>query len=157
MGEKKRKEAAFVPANTSDYEDITPLPEKNKLKRLKEKYNKKEDSIPPLSQREKEHLTYIMVTAKFNEARNKRSSARKYGSLFIIISGILFLTLMFSLDAKIETLCLWIVTILYCVSVMLRADYNYYNYKELLGRADENDYSGMDEEPDDSPPAEQNK
>ncbi len=153
MGGKKHKEEAFVPAVRSDYEDMTPAQEKQELNDLKEKYRKKDGDIPPLSVREKEHLTYIMVTARFNEARNKRSSARKYGSLFIIISGIVFLTLIFSLDAKIETLCLWIITILFCVVYMIKADYNYYNYKEILGRADENDFYEMDDVPEESSPA----
>ena len=122
------------------------------LETLKQKYDSSKCDIPPLSEREREHLTYVMVTAKFNEARNKRSSAKKYGSLFIVISGMVFLTLMFSLEAKIQTLCLWIVTIIYCVVVMLKAEYNYQNYKEILGIADEDDYCEMDEE-EEAPPA----
>ena len=152
MGGKRKKETAYIPASSSDYEDKTPEQDKKMLETLKQKYDSSKCDIPPLSEREREHLTYLMVTAKFNEARNKRSSAKKYGSLFIVISGIVFLTLMFSLEAKIQTLCLWIVTIIYCVVVMLKAEYNYQNYKEILGIADEDDYCEMDEE-EEAPPA----
>lgn len=149
MKKKKHKEEVYLPKPPSSYEDNSTGEEKQKMQDLHKKYDNKNSEIPELSQREKEHLTYLMVMDCYNEAKIKRTNARRYGSLFIIISGSIFLTLMFSLEAKIELLCIWIATILYCVSVMLKADYRYQNFKEILGVADENDYYGMD---DDDPP-----
>lgn len=106
----------------------------------------KKFDVPPLSQREIEHLTYLKVYEKYNEFKEKRLNYRRYGSLFIILSAVVFLALMFSLESKIEFLCLWIVTILYCVAVMIRADYKYNMYKEMLGIADEFDIYEYDEE-----------
>ncbi len=94
---------------------------------------------PPLSQREQEHLTYLRVLRKYNDAKVKRIHYRRYGTLFILISAFVFLALMFSLSTKILFLCLWIVTVLYCVFLMIRADYRYHCYKEMLGIADESD------------------
>lgn len=151
MKKKHRKEEVYLPKSPSAFEDNSPGNEQKKIQSLHERFDSKNADIPPLSQSEKEHLTYLMVTEHYNEAKIKRINARRYGSLFIIISGIVFLTLMFSLEAKIEFLCLWIVTILYCVSIMLRSDYRYQDFKEILGVADENDYYGMDdEEPEES-------
>lgn len=96
-----------------------------------------------------------MVLDEYNSAKKKRTSYRKYGALFIIISGIVFLTLIFSLETKIEFLTLWVISIFYCVAVMIRAEYRYHIYKEFLGIADEFDYYGMDgeeDEPEDPPP-----
>ena len=94
---------------------------------------------PLLSQREQEHLTYLRVLRKYNDAKVKRIHYRRYGTLFILISALVFLALIFSLSTKILFLCLWIVTVLYCVFLMIRADYRYHCYKEMLGIADEND------------------
>ncbi len=149
----KKKEAIIIPSSASSFEDKTSPKELNKIRKLHKKYDADNNAIPPLSQREREHLTFLMVTQKYNELKNKRLSARRYGSLFIIISGIVFLTLMFSLESKIQCLCLWIATILYCVSVMLKSDYNYQVFKEILGAEDENDYYDLEEdEPDDPVP-----
>lgn len=104
------------------------------------------EEIPPLSQREREHLTYLRVLGEYNIASSRRQSYKRYGAWFIIISGIIFLTLIFSLEAKILFLCLWIITILCCVAVMIRADYVYDKYKEYLGFADELDLIESEEE-----------
>ncbi len=101
--------------------------------------------IPPLSQREQEHLTYLNVYMLYNEAKDKRLKYKRFGALFIIISGLVFLALMFSLESKIELLCLWIITIIYCVTMMIRADYKYCLYKNMLGVCDEFDLSELDE------------
>ena len=102
-------------------------------------------NIPPLSQREQEHLTYLSVYMLYNESKEKRLKYKKFGALFIIISGLVFLALMFSLESKIEFLCLWIITIIYCVTLMIRADYKYDLYKDMLGICDEFDLSEIEE------------
>ena len=103
-------------------------------------------TIPELSQREREHLTFLRVLGDYNIAKQKRHNYRRYGAWFIIITGILFLTLIFSLDAKILFLCLWIISILGCVAVMIKADYDYEKLKEYLDYADELDFFEKDDE-----------
>ncbi len=102
--------------------------------------------IPPLSQREQEHLTYLSVYELFNEAKIKKIRYKRLGCLFILLSGLVFLILMFSLESKIEFLVLWIITVIYCVVIMIRADYKYDLYKNLLGICDEFDLSELDDE-----------
>lgn len=97
------------------------------------------DIAPPLSKQESEHLTYMRVKAKYDEFSEKRVRYNKVGILFMIISAFVFLALMFSLETKIEFLTLWILTILICIAVLIRTDYRYNWYKELLGLADEFD------------------
>lgn len=107
------------------------------------------EEIPPLSQSEREHLTYLRVLEEYNIARDRRQRYKSIGVWFIIISGIIFLTLIFSLEAKILFLCLWIITILCCVAMMIRADYKYDTFKEYLGFADELDFIEKEEEEED--------
>lgn len=97
-----------------------------------------EDSLP-LTQSELEHKVYLSVCEKYDEYRLKRIRYRKYGVLFIILSALVFLALMFSLESKVTFLVLWIVTIIFCVVLMIRADYLYYMYSAMLGKNDEND------------------
>jgi putative membrane protein len=84
-----------------------------------------------------EHLTYLKIKADYEEAKRKRLRYKKYGTLFIIISGIIFLTLMFSLDNKISFLILWVITDFWCAALMIHADYKYHKYTEYLGIEDE--------------------
>ncbi len=102
---------------------------------------------PSLSQQEMEHLTYLRVLEEYNIAEKRRFNYRRYGAWFIIITGIVFLTLIFSVEAKILFLCLWIITILACIAVMIKADYTYDKYKTFLGFTDELD-KDLDEEED---------
>lgn len=85
----------------------------------------------------KEHLTYLRIKEEYEDAKEKRLKYKRYGALFIIISGIVFLTLMFSLENKIAFLILWVVTDFYCAALMIRADYKYHKFAEYLGVDDE--------------------
>ncbi len=145
----KHRDHSFIADYITHYRDNTTKKEKETMKALHEKYDCKDESIPPLSQREQEHLTYLMVLNEYNSAKHKRTSYRKYGALTIIISGIVFLALIFSLETKIEFLVLWVISILYCVVVMIRAEYRYNTFKNFLGIADEFDYYGMDDDEED--------
>ena len=84
-----------------------------------------------------EHLTYLKIKADYEDAKRKRLMYKKYGALFIILSGIVFLTLMFSLDNKISFLLLWVITDFWCAALMIRADYRYHKFTEYLGIEDE--------------------
>ncbi|HHZ05772.1 MAG TPA: hypothetical protein GX401_03120 [Clostridiales bacterium] len=101
---------------------------------------------PPLSQVESEHLTYMRVKHRYDEFKKKRTRYNRYGLIFIVTSAFVFLALMFSLETKIEFLCLWIITILISVSVLIRTDYKYNWYKELLGLADEFELKELDDD-----------
>lgn len=155
MSEKKKKTELYIPDQASKYKDNTTRHEKETVEALHREYDSKNTAIPPLSQSEQEHLTYLAVLSEYNRAKAKRTNYRKYGAMFIIISGIVFLALIFSLDLKIEFLCIWVASIFYCVTVMIRAEYQYHTFKEFLGIADEFDYYGIDEdeiEPESPPP-----
>ncbi len=112
-----------------------------------------------LSNQEQEHLTYLAVYEKYNEYKQKRISYKRYGMLFIIISGLAFLVLMFSLESKIAFLCLWIISVIFCIVLMIRADYIYNEYKEMLGLRDEfdEDFSSDDESSEKPPENEYNE
>lgn len=86
---------------------------------------------------DKERQTYLKIQKEYEDAKVKRLKYKRFGALFIIISGILFLTLMFSVDNKIFFLILWIITVLYCAALMIRADYKYHKFAEYLGVEDE--------------------
>ena len=145
----------FLPKKPADFKDKEIKSDKDAIegmKMAKERISNSKPDIPPLSQQEKEHLTYLRTLNKFNELKQTRQKYRKYSPLFIVISGIVFLLLMFSLDSKIEFLILWIISIIFCVFAMVRADYNYSVFKELVGIADEQDYYDLEEEDEETEP-----
>lgn len=84
-----------------------------------------------------EHMVYTRVLAAYEDAKQKRLSYKKYGTMFVIFSGIIFLTLMFSLESKIQFLILWVITDFYCVALMIRSEYKCYQLAEILGISDE--------------------
>ena len=96
-----------------------------------------------------EHFTYLKIKEEYENAKRRRLKYKKYGALFIILSGIIFLTLMFSLESKIEFLILWVISDFYCAALMIRADYKYHKFASYLGIEDEynnNTESKEDEE-----------
>lgn len=66
------------------------------------------------------------------EYKDKRYKYRTAGAVFVIVSALVYLTLMFVLPDKVLFLILWIITILWCVALMLRSDYQYNMYREML-------------------------
>lgn len=96
---------------------------------------------------DKEHYTYLKIQEEYEESKRKRLAYKRYGALFIILSGVLFLTLMFSLDRKIEFLSLWVITDFFCAALMIRADYRYHRFAQYLGVEDE--YSNYPEDEED--------
>ena len=85
----------------------------------------------------KEHLTYEKIKKEYEDAKRKRLKYKRAGALYILISGIVFLTLMFSLESKIGFLLLWVITDFVCAAVMIHADYRYHVYADYLGIEDE--------------------
>ncbi len=153
--EDNKDSIGFLPKKPADFKDNEIKSDKEAIedmKRAKERISHIKPGIQPLSQQEKEHLTYLRTLNMFNELKQTRQKYRKYSLLFIVASGIVFLLLMFSLDSKIEFLILWIISVVLCVFAMVRADYNYSIFKELVGIADEQDYYDLDEEDEETEP-----
>lgn len=94
----------------------------------------------------KEHLTYEKIKKEYEDAKRKRLKYRHAGALFILISGVVFLTLMFSLESKIGFLILWVITDFICAAVMIHADYRYHVFAEYLGVEDEFSEKAEDDE-----------
>ncbi len=95
-----------------------------------------------------EHSVYLRVAQAYEEAKEKRNKYKKYGPLVVIISGIVLLSLMFTLENKIAFLCLWVFTDFYCVALMIRAEYKYYQFGKILGLSGDGKKTSEAEEKD---------
>lgn len=95
-----------------------------------------------------EHLTYEKIKEEYEDAKRKRLKYKRFGFLYILISGIVFLTLMFSVDSKIAFLVLWVITDFACAAIMIHADYRYHTFADYLGIKDEYSEEPEDEEKD---------
>ncbi|MEE3403434.1 MAG: hypothetical protein VZR73_05070 [Acutalibacteraceae bacterium] len=66
----------------------------------------------------------------------------------MILSALVYLALMFSLPSKVFFLIMWIITILACVALMLRTDYLYNMYREMLELPDDEEETSPPSTPD---------
>lgn len=80
---------------------------------------------------------FLKVAKAYEEAKQKREKYKKIGPALVFITGVLFLTLMFTLDNKILFLILWVITVLYTAALMIRAEYKYHQFRGYLGLSDE--------------------
>lgn len=80
-----------------------------------------------------EHSVFLNVQAAYEEAKRKRENYKKIGPVFVAVSGIVFLTLIFTLENKITFLIFWVITVLYTVALMIRAEYKYHQFQGYLG------------------------
>ena len=104
---------------------------------------------------EYEHRVFLRIQSAYEEAKRKRETYKRVGPLFVIISGIIFLTLIFTLENKITFLILWVVLILYTVALMIRTEYKYHQFQEYLELIKNNEEAEPDEaEQDVQPPLE---
>lgn len=87
----------------------------------------------PATTQDKEHNAYLRLMHEYKAEYAKRERCIKVGVLLIIISAVVFLTLMFSLDSKTFFLSLWIIFIISGIAVMTRIDYRCYKYEKILG------------------------
>ena len=102
-----------------------------------------------------EHQVYLNVVAAYKEAERKRKSYKKYGPLAIFLSGLMFLLLIIGLDSKIDFLIMWVVAILFCAALMIRAEYKYYKFRVMLGLSkagEDGEEDAQDGEPDAASP-----
>lgn len=97
-----------------------------------------------------EHRVYLNVLEAYKEAEKKRNSYKKYGPLAVMLSAVMFLLLIIGLDSKIDFLIMWVATILFCVALMIRAEYKYYKFRVMLGLSEDEENAGEDEEDGDS-------
>ena len=85
----------------------------------------------------------------FEDLKRRRDNYLKYGPLFILISGVVFLTLMFSLERKIVFLILWVISVIYCAALMIRSEYRYHECARILGLISEEDSENEQESKED--------
>ena len=108
-----------------------------------DKYN------PLLSERDIEHNTYLRVKYEYMEMKEKREKVNRIGIIFIAVSDIVFLALMFSLESKLFFLVLWIITIIFVVAYLIHNEYRIYRLRVYLGYEDENEPEEKDDESED--------
>ena len=87
----------------------------------------------PATTQDKEHNAYLRLMHEYKAEYAKRERCIKVGVLLIIISAVVFLALMFSLDSKTFFLSLWIIFIISGIAVITRIDYRCYKYEKILG------------------------
>ncbi len=100
----------------------------------------------PLSQSEIEHSVYLAVCKKYDEYKLKRVRYRRYGVIAIVLSALVFILLMFSLESKVLLLIFWVITVVFTIVLMVRADYLFNMYSEMLGLNDGQDEDEKEEE-----------
>ncbi len=96
-----------------------------------------------MSKHENEQSVYIKLLKSYASFRKSYNNLIKGGFLAIVIIPIVFLLLMFSLDAKIVFLVLWIVSIIVCAVFIIVIEYTDYHYKKMLdipNKVDVNEY-----------------
>ena len=107
-----------------------------------------EETLAEIGEPDKE-LIFKKVAKAYEEAKTKREKYKKIGPIFVAASGVAFLTLIFTLENKITFLILWVITILYTVALMIRAEYKYHQFQYYLGLNEEESDSDDDTEKDD--------
>ena len=106
------------------------------------------ETLAEIGSPDKEQV-FQKVAQAYEEVKQKREKYKKIGPLFVFVSGVAFLTLIFTLENKITFLILWVVTILYTVALMIRAEYKYHQFRYYLGLTGK-ESDNEDEEPSDS-------
>lgn len=72
------------------------------------------------------------VTEKYEEYSRKRKLYRTFSLWCIVVSALIMVSLMLTLEGKIVFLLLWIAVIIGCVSLMLHTDHQYEIYAKIL-------------------------
>ena len=129
MSEKKRKNTK--PSESDSQQD----PEEITLS---------DETLAEIGEPDKEQV-FRNVAKAYEEVKRKRERYKKIGPVFVAVSGVAFLTLIFTLENKITFLILWVITILYTVALMIRAEYKYHQFRNYLGLADEESEEAVEE------------
>ncbi len=98
--------------------------------------NKGKSPSAPVPGEPDKDLVLENVTRAYEEAKRKREKYKRIGPAFVLISGVIFLTLIFTLENKITFLIFWVITILYTVALMIRTEYKYNQFRGYLGLSD---------------------
>ncbi|MBQ2427568.1 MAG: hypothetical protein U0P28_02270 [Ruminococcus sp.] len=130
MSEKKRKNTK--PSESDSQQD----PEEITLS---------DETLAEIGEPDKEQV-FKNVAKAYEEVKRKRERYKKIGPVFVAVSGVAFLTLIFTLENKITFLILWVITILYTVALMIRAEYKYHQFRNYLGLADEESEEAVEDE-----------
>lgn len=105
------------------------------------------ETLAEIGEPDKE-LVFKRIAKAYEEAKRKREKYKKIGPIFVAASGVIFLTLIFTLENKITFLILWVITVLYTVALMIRAEYKYHQFQCYLGLNEEESDSEEDEQSD---------
>ena len=130
MSEKKRKNTK--PSESDSQQD----PEEITLS---------DETLAEIGEPDKEQV-FKNVAKAYEEVKRKRERYKKIGPVFVAVSGVAFLTLIFTLENKITFLILWVITILYTVALMIRAEYKYHQFRNYLELADEESEEAVEDE-----------
>ena len=103
---------------------------------MEEEISLSPDTVAEIGEPDKE-LVFQNVARAYEEAKHKREKYKKIGPVFVLVSGIIFLTLIFTLENKITFLIFWVITILYTVALMIRTEYKYHLFRRYLGLKEE--------------------
>lgn len=132
----KKKKSAKAAEKKNETEQLNPTvqpPEEPQIGNDSEIEEKIADETFAQSGSDYEHSVFLNVQAAYEEAKHKREKYKKIGPVFVAVSGIAFLTLIFTLENKITFLIFWVITILYTVALMIRAEYKYHQFQGYLG------------------------
>lgn len=120
--------------DAADMETVEQAPEDPTP--MKEEITLSPDTIEEIGEPDKE-LVFQNVARAYEEAKRKREKYKKIGPIFVLVSGIIFLALIFTLENKITFLIFWVITILYTVALMIRTEYKYHLFRRYLGLKEE--------------------
>lgn len=98
--------------------------------------NKGKSPSAPVPGEPDKDLVLKNVMQAYEESKRKREKYKRIGPAFVLISGVIFLTLIFTLENKITFLIFWVITILYTVALMIRTEYKYHQFRGYLGLSD---------------------
>lgn len=145
MAKKKKSTNPFVPEpqNPAPLSRAKADAEKNEVEAevtetepAEEELTLSPDTVEEIGEPDKE-LVFKNVARAYEEAKRKREKYKKIGPVFVLVSGIIFLALIFTLENKITFLIFWVITILYTVALMIRTEYKYHLFRKYLGLTDE--------------------
>lgn len=120
--------------DAAETEPVEPAPKDSAP--MEEEITLSADTVAEIGEPDKE-LVFQNVAKAYEVAKRKREKYKKIGPVFVLVSGIIFLTLIFTLENKITFLIFWVITILYTVALMIRTEYKYHQFRKYLGLLDE--------------------
>ena len=132
QNQKNTKSAISDPKEVISESEHTALPDDS----VEEEIILSCETLAEIGVPDKEQV-FKKVAKAYEEVKRKREKYKKIGPIFVSASGVAFLTLIFTLENKITFLILWVITILYTVALMVRAEYKYHQFRCYLGLTEE--------------------